>query len=407
MDVHQLAMFFSIENKNINTVGTKEMSIVPLFKVGMHPNISRLIEPTLSSGFVSQGPRVEEFESKLKERFKTPYVVTVNSATSGLTMALKLLNLNPESEIVLASPLTCFATNSAILANGLKLRWVDVDPKTCNIDLDDLKSKIDKTTKAVLFVHWAGNCVDLDRVCEIQKWTLQTYGHILHVIHDCAHAFGSVYKGVPLGGTMHENFISVFSFQAIKHLSTVDGGMIIVPNEEMYKRAKLLRWFGIDRERRYGKGDDRLELDIAESGYKWHMNDVSAAIGLANLQIVDDNLGKFRSNGEYYDRVLKNMNGIELLEQVPGTKSAYWVYTFKIAKGDKLNFLEFMKSKGIMVSQVHGRNDVHSCLAQFKTQLPQLDALEKVVISIPCGFWVDEATRDHIVSCVKEWCSFI
>lgn len=368
-----------------------------LFKVFMNDNIENDIVPVLKSGFITQGPKVAEFEEKLKEYFNYPYILTLNSATSGLSLSLKMMNL-PEGSEVLLCPLTCFATTSAILANNLKIKWVDVNPKTCNIDLDDLKRKITSNTRAIVFVHWAGMPVDLVKVKEIQYYTWNKFGFEIKVLEDCAHSFGAKYDDKFIG--THGNY-AVFSLQAIKHLTTGDGGLIFLPNEKEYERAKLLRWYGIDREKRNVGKDFRLENDIIESGFKYHMNDINATMGLSNLPFMDSNLSIIRDNAKYYDDELKNIGGVELLDTVPNSISSYWLYTIKVQ--DKLNFMNYMKTKNIMVSQVHQRNDVNSCVKEFRDDLPSLDKLEKEMVCVPVGWWISEEDREYIVKCIKEF----
>src|SRR5574338_467813 len=212
--------------------------MIPLFKVAINnKSADVLLKAVLNSGYISQGDSVREFEARLREKFKYPYILTLNSATSGLTLALRLLNLQPNDE-VLSTPLTCVATNMAILANNLKIKWVDVNLKNCNMDLDDLEKKITSTTKAIVIVHWAGNPIDLNRLNEIRN------KYNIPIIEDCAHAFGSKFNNSYLG-TMGN--ISIYSLQAIKPLTTGDGGLIFLPNKILFERAEKLRWFGIDR----------------------------------------------------------------------------------------------------------------------------------------------------------------
>jgi dTDP-4-amino-4,6-dideoxygalactose transaminase len=363
----------------------------------MHNDVSTNITKTLNSGMISQGPKVEEFEKELQKWFDYPYILTLNSGTAGITLALRMLNLNIGDEI-LSSPLTCTATNWPILCNFLNIKWVDVDPNTCNMNLDDLKNKITEKTKGVLLVHWGGSPIDLDKINEIKLYTKEKFNTDLHIIEDCAHSFGAEYKNKKIG--THGN-ICIFSLQAIKHLTAGDGGLIFLPNKEMYERAKVLRWFGICREQRSGGGDFRLENDIKEWGYKFHMNDINATIGLYNLPYIKNNLEIIRSNVSYYQQQLKDIEGISLLQEIPDSLSSYWIYTIKINR--KTEFIDFMKTKNIIVSQVHNRNDIHSCVNQFKCQLPILDKLEKEIICIPCGWWVSEKDREYIVKCIKEY----
>ena len=144
---------------------------IPLFKVYMNEDID-IITDTLKSGMITQGKKVEEFEEKLKTYFNYPYLLTLNSATSGLTLAYRLLNLKPGVDNVISTPLTCFATNASILANNLDIIWADTDTNTCNIDLEDVKRKINSNTKALSFVHWGGNPIDLNKVDELKKYAL-------------------------------------------------------------------------------------------------------------------------------------------------------------------------------------------------------------------------------------------
>ena len=377
------------------------MNQIQLFKVFMNQNVDTVILPTLTSGMITQGKKVEEFENRIKEMFGHPYVLTLNSATSGLTLAYRLLDLDSERDTVISTPLTCFATTSAILANNLKIIWADTDPDTCNIDLQDVKEKINENTKVLSFVHWGGVPVDLDKVDELKKYTLEKYGNVLHVVEDCAHAFGSEFNNKKLG--THRN-ICVFSLQAIKHLTTGDGGLIFLPNEEMYKRAKLLRWFGIDRDRRSLPGSDfRLEPDISEYGYKFHMNDINASIGLANLPFINQNIELCLSNGRYYNIELKDIPGIALFNDNKKSNPSYWIYTLKILHNRKNEFIQFMKHKNIVVSQVHARNDTHSCVKEFKWCLPRLDILENEIVSIPVGWWLTTDNLKYIVDCIKEF----
>ena len=265
---------------------TSDEPPVPLFKVFMAPpsELDEKLSATLHSGYITQGPRVEEFEERLRGYFGTPHVLTLNSATSGLHLALHLLRrpdgewpgLNEHQDEVLSCPLTCTATNWPILANRLRIKWVDADPATANMCLDDLEAKLSPTTKVIMLVHWGGTPVDLNRVSRVREVCYQRFGFRPMVIEDCAHAFGAEYGGQKLG--THGN-LCVFSLQAIKHLTTGDGGLLLLPGRKLFERGKLVRWFGIDRNKRSGGGDFRMEPDIPEYGFKYHMNDINAQIG--------------------------------------------------------------------------------------------------------------------------------
>jgi dTDP-4-amino-4,6-dideoxygalactose transaminase len=374
---------------------TKRLNLdIPLFKVAMNDTVSDAVSKTLTSGCVTQGPKVEEFESLLKTYFGHEHVLTLNSATSGLCLAIKLLNLEPGSEI-LTPALTCLATNMPILSAGMRIKWVDTSPDSCNMDLDDLERKISPTTRAKIVVHWGGTTVDLDRLNDIST------RYNIPVIEDAAHAFGSTYNDKKIGTTGN---ITVFSFQAIKHLCCTDGGAICLPTKELYDRAKLIRWFGLDRTKRSLPGTDfRLESDVSEWGLKWHMNDLNATIGICNLPLAIQNIELGRANVEYYQKELSGLKHVSLFDIDPRVNPSYWIYTIRITGGKKQDFIRYMTERKIVVSQVHNRNDTHSCMSEFRSSLPQLDILEKEIVSIPSGWWLSDIDRARVVSAIREW----
>ena len=375
--------------------------MIPLFKVFMSDESKQNALEVLGSGFIGQGSKVDEFENELKNIFDNEYIVTTNSATSAEHLAFHLLKKQyrnwsglKDGDEVLCTPLTCTATNWPVLANNLKIKWVDINENNLNMDLDDLERKITSTTKVIYLVHWGGYPVDLDRVKEIQNKTHDLYGFKPVVIEDCAHAMGSTYKGKMLGN--HGN-ICTYSFQAIKHITAVDGGMMILPHRELYDRAKLLRWYGIDRET--NKKDFRCEDDVKEWGFKFHMNDVSAAVGLGNLKYMDEIIGKHRDNAKYYDDELSNGFGVTVLERKNDRESSFWIYSMLVE--NRQGFMNHMKECNIMVSQVHERNDIHTCVSEFKIHLPTVDKIIPQLISIPVGWWVTKEQREYIVECIR------
>ena len=387
---------------------------IPLFKVFMAETASEEVSKVLTSGFIGQGQKVDEFETNLSNYFQHPYISTVNSATSAEHLALHLIKKPfnftkvdgygvrenvwegiQEGDEILTTPLTCTATNWPILANNFKIKWVDIDPKTLNMDLDDLERKITKKTKAIIVVHWGGYPNDLDRLRQIQEKSMRLHGFKPAVIEDCAHSMGSKYKGKLIG--THGN-ICTFSLQAIKHITSVDGGLLFLPHQELNKRARLLRWYGIDRDS--PRKDFRCEADIEEWGFKFHMNDVNASIGIENFKHVDDIVGKHKINGKYYDENLKNIPGLTLLERNSDMESAFWIYSILVDR--KNDFMKYMKECGIAVSQVHERNDIHTCVKEYRSLLPNLDKTIGQVISIPVGWWLTEENKEYIVECIKK-----
>lgn len=383
-----------------------QINPIPLFKVFMSDEAVNTVSNVLSSGYITQGPEVEKFEEVLKNFFNNDKVVTTNSATSGLHLIFHMLKeyglgeerikIDSSEDHVLTTPLTCTATNWPILLNQIKLKWVDVNPENCNMDLNDLENKLNENTKAVLIVHWGGYPVDLLRLREIQDNFQKKYGFKFLIIEDAAHAFGTKTKKEIIGNTGN---ITSFSFQAIKHLTSVDGGCVNFNYEEDVERAKLLRWYGIDREE--NRKDFRCESDILNVGFKFHMNDVNAYIGRMNFEPVTKNLLKIhKNNGDFYNTNLKNVKDVELMSYSSEWDVPFWIYTIKVKNRD--SFMEHMKSRNIIVSRVHERNDKHTATKSYQTDLPLLESFIDEMVCIPVGWWVGESEREHIVKSIKE-----
>jgi dTDP-4-amino-4,6-dideoxygalactose transaminase len=363
--------------------------MIPLFKVHMPDSVVGPLSDTILCGFIGEGPRVKEFEARLGAYFGNPHVLTLNSCTSALQLALRLAGVGFGDEVI-TTAMTCTATNEPIMAAGARIVWADIDPETGNIDPKAIESKITKKTKAIIVVHWGGTPVDLDEVNAVAS------AHGIKVIEDAAHACGADYKGKKIG--QHSDYVC-FSFQAIKHITTVDGGALFCKSEADHARGKLLRWYGIDREQ--PRADFRCEADIAEWGYKFHMNDVAATIGLTQLPHLDGLVAYRRELARYYDRELAGVPGVRLCRWKTDRASAYWLYTMFVERRE--GFMTAQKERNVMaVSQVHARNDKHTMFREFIEPLRGVDAFTREMICIPIGFWVGQAEREQIVDAIKR-----
>jgi dTDP-4-amino-4,6-dideoxygalactose transaminase len=348
---------------------------------------------TLFSGYIGQGIKVEVFEKHMSDYIGNQYVLSLNSGTSGLQLALRLANVGPGDEVI-TTPMTCTATNMAIMASGARIVWADINPLTGNIDPKDIEKKISFKTKAIIMVHWGGYPCDIGAINHIAS----LYG--TKVIEDASHAMGAEYNGIKIGN--HSDFI-VFSLQAVKHMTTIDGGVLFCRNEADYERGKRLRWFGIDRNLKDSNARHECEQDIIEWGYKFHMNDASATIGIEQLRYLRINVQKCLENAEFYTQTLSNIDGIKLIPWAKNRIGSFLFYTLHILSRHK-DFTEFMFKKGIMVSQVHARNDHFSCFKSFNNGcLEGVDDFTGSMICIPSGWWIDGGSRKTIVDTIKSY----
>ncbi len=379
--------------------------MIPLYKVLMAPQVVEGLKETLYSGYIGQDKEVELFEDLLSTTFLWSNVLTVNSCTSALQLAFHLIkprvkrssSLRGFTEVLLP-PLSCFASVSSVLQAGLQPRWVDIDPTTLNMDLDDLERKLQPSTLAVLVVHFAGMPVDLARLTYILDEHEAQNGCRPYVIEDCAQALGSQYGGHYIGSPF--NHIFCFGFGAIKFLTTGDGGAIVLPDKELYRRAKLLRWYGLSRD-----DVDIQEQNIQEAGFKYHMNDIAATIGLENLIYI--------KNGNMLDKQRhRYLQCVKELDDVSGVQVCYHLRTcgiphpcsnqFPLMVDDRRGFEARMNRLKIECSPAHYRCDVHECVKEFRTELPGMDEVEEKMTLIPIGWWLSEDQFQYVIESVRN-----
>ena len=366
---------------------------IPLFKVGMSPAVDKPLLETLHSGFIGEGPQVKEFERAIGAVVGNP-VLAVNSCTAALTLAFRLAGVRPGLEVV-STPMTCAATNMAILAAGGEIIWADIDPRTGLIDPDDAERAVSIYTRALCGVDWGGTPCELGELKSVAK------GYGLKLVEDAACSLGALYEGRPVGSTAD---FTCFSFQAIKHLTTVDGGALSVLDAGMRDRGRLMRWFGIDRD--CPGRDIRCEGDIHEWGYKFHMSDVTATIGLAQLaaRVHEKAIAAARANAAWYDTefLARGIKGVKPVHRRPGRDSTFWLYTVLCDRRDE--FIEHLRSWKVAASQVHKRNDLFRCFRSYlDRRLPGVDEFSRRQCSIPVGWWVSEADREHIMRAIEDF----
>lgn len=342
------------------------------------------LEKILYSGYIAEGEATLEFEVRLSELIGNPYCLTMNSGTAALHIALILAGVKAGDEVI-STALTAEPTNTTIALTGARVVFADVDINTGLISPQSIEENITKKTKAIMVVHYAGMVCDMDKINKI------SYKYRIPVIEDAAHAFMSQYNGQYVG---NNSPYTCFSFQAIKHLTTVDGGLLCLKNEAEYHRARKMRWFGLD------KKVPRLESDIAEAGFKYHMNNVNATIGLVQLEHLRENVLKYIENGKFFDEHFKDIAGLTLIPYYPNTSPSYWLYTVKVERRD--DFIKMMADNGIMASPLHLRNDRHSVFNAQKNKLPNLDRFYNSFVHTPCGWWLTGEDKMKIVKTIKN-----
>lgn len=342
------------------------------------------LEDVLYSGQISIGPPVEEFEAAFGRHFDLDHVTAVSSGTAGLHLALLLAGVKPGDEVI-STAMTAEPSNLAILHAGGQIVWADIDRDNGNISPASVRERISPRTKAILAVDYGGVPVDLAGLGALAR------EHGIPLIEDAAHALGARYDGRPVGS--HADFV-VFSLQAIKHMTTIDGGVLVCRDEAAHERAKLLRWFGIDRDR------SRTEVDVAEAGFKYNMNNVTATIGLVSLRHIAAAIARHIENGTFFDAALQGIDRLEPCRWDARAEPSYWFYTLLADRRDDL--IAHLGANGVAAGLVHARNDTHSVFAASRRPLPELDSFSQRYLHIPCGWWVRDDDRERIVELIRE-----
>jgi perosamine synthetase len=361
-----------------------------LFNTTVTKKAIELVNNSLETTFISAGNRADEFEKKLSEKLFMSRPVTVNSGTSALHLALAAANIKYGDEVILPSQ-TFIASGLAILQQGAKPVFADIDYMTGNIDPKSIESKITNKTKAIMVVHWAGYPCDMNEIIKIAK------DNNLLVIEDAAHALGSYYKGKPIG-TISD--YTCFSFQAIKHLTCGDGGAICSLRDSDEKRLRKLRWFNIDRD------DDVPDIlgervyNSFELGYKYHMNDISASVGLGNLEEIGTKLQRYSDISAIYNNEFKEFDGILNFDYKSDRKSSYWLYGFHVE--NRVDFIKKLSSHGIPSSVVHLGIDKNDVFGGKDYSLVNQRKFDETQINIPIHDGLSDEDVYTIIKTIKS-----
>jgi dTDP-4-amino-4,6-dideoxygalactose transaminase len=380
-----------LNNRVLNEVPLMEEATgkVVLFTPHVPKKAAQYVTEVLGTRWIGQGPRVEEFESRFTSTFcGGNQGVAVGSGTDAMHLAYLLAGIKKGDEV--AVPVfTCTATNIPLLYIGAKIKFVDVDPKTMNVSIDHLRQVVTPTTKAIVVVHYGGLPCEMDEILELAA----KFG--IPVIEDAAHAVGATYKGRSIGEISD---FTMFSFQAIKHITTADGGLLTFRDPNQLELAKRLRWFGIDRA---SKQKGIWENDILEIGYKYQMTDIGAAMGLAALEEVDQIISHRKALLKRYEQLLDPNPQVEVIAHTQNDREhAAWLCTISIEKRRDLQ--QKLLDSGIESNQVHYRNDRYSIFSDFRSPLPNMDSIEERYLCLPLHTKMDLEDVDRICEIINS-----
>lgn len=360
------------------------------FNTHINNKAKMLVNEILDSTFISAGKMAEKFEIELEKKLGIINPISVNSGTSALHLALSVAGIKEKDEVIIPAQ-TFIATGLAVLMQGATPVFADIQYETGNINPESIENKITEYTKAIIPVHWAGYPCDLDEINQIAK------KHNLIVIEDAAHAIGATYKEKAIGSISE---FTAFSFQAIKHLTTGDGGVLSCLNIKQAEEARKKRWFGIDRKNSLPSKLGERVYDVNTIGFKYHLNDIAAALGIGNLEDIQNILQRRREIASRYYTELINIPGIKLLNYKNDRQSAYWLFTLLVENRD--DFIEALQKNNIPSSVVHLRIDKNSIFGGITPGLSNQEMFNERQISIPVHQALSDEDIELIINTIKK-----
>ncbi len=370
---------------------------VVLFHPFIPPEAIEEVADTLRTRWIGQGPKVAQFEQEFsREEGGGHESLSVGSGTDALHLAYKLCDLDESSEVI-APIFTCTATNIPFLYERAKIKFVDIEAGSLNADVSAIEALINERTKAIVVVHYGGYPCNLDALSHLEK------KYNIPVVQDGAHSLGLRWRDRPMA---EWSKYTMYSFQAIKHITTGDGGMLVINSDskELAARGRRVRWFGIDREKKQG---GIWENDIVDVGYKYQMTDLGACVGLAGLKHLNSILSHRRRLLALYEEHLRHVPGLtyfsgSVRNENGEYRHAAWLCT--VLADNRLDLQSKLYERGIETNQVHYRNDRYSIFKEHVDgkSFPNMDRIEDKYLVLPIHHLVTEEDVVRICDTIKE-----
>lgn len=358
------------------------------------------VSKVLKSPYLTSGPKIEEFEKNLCNLTGAQYAVVVSSGTAALHAACFAAGIK-EGDEVITTPITFAASGNCILYCGGIPIFADIDPDTWNISPKEIEKKITSKTKAVIAVDFTGQAAQLDEIRDICT------RHSLIMIEDAAHAIGTKYKGVPVGGISD---LTIFSFHPVKTITCGEGGAILTNNKEFYKNCLLFRSHTITRDvelltkNLYNGYNEQIDL-----GYNYRLTDIQAALGLSQLKKLEAFVERRKEIVKEYDRAFSQIPEIILQKEILNSDSARHLYIIRLnRKYSALSRREFMDSLGKLNigTQVHYMpvyyHPYYQKLGYQHGICPNAEALYEEIVSIPLYYSMTDQDVEYVINSIRK-----
>jgi UDP-4-amino-4,6-dideoxy-N-acetyl-beta-L-altrosamine transaminase len=358
---------------------------------------------TLNSDFLTQGPKVEEFEKALTEYSGAKYAVSFANATAALHAAVSSLGLPAKSEGI-TSPITFVASANCLLYSGLMVKFADIDERTYNIDISEIEKNLTKNTRVIIPVHYAGQPVDMKKLSGLAKKKK------LFVIEDAAHAIGSRYlDGTRVGNSKYSD-MTVFSFHPVKNITTGEGGAVLTNNRELYEKLQMFRSHGITKDPKLLKQNPGpWYYEMQRLGFNYRLSDIHAALGISQLRKIEKFKKLRRQIIAKYNQSFKNLDFITVPFEQEGLESMFHLYTvkvdFKKIGKTRKQVMEELKSQGIGSQVLYipvYLQPYYKNLGFKKGLCKKAESFYEVALSLPLYPSLSPRDQDRVIKAVSR-----
>ena len=345
-------------------------------------------------GYFGLAAKVDEFEQELKNYLGASFAIATNSGTNAMHLALDALGIGKGDEVIVPS-LTFVASFQAISATGAMPIACDVLPETLLIDVEDVRKKISENTKAIMPVHYMGNPCDMDALLKLKEL------HGIRIVEDAAHAFGSTFKDKKIGGF---GDITCFSFDSLKNITCGEGGVLLCNEKKLYELCRKKRNLGMDRKNQTTtswKGRS-WSYDVDTQGFRYHMSNINAAIGLAQLKKVDKFISRRRKLAIKYDCAFQSLKEIKTLQIDYDTVTPH-IYVIRVENNLRDPLMKYLKDQDIETGVNYIPNHLHSFYKQENLVLPETEKAYKEILTLPLHCKLSDSDVDRVIACTREF----
>lgn len=373
-------------------VETMPLSTIDLFHPVHLPEMEAAALEVFRSGQIASGPKVTALEQAFSAVVGREHIVSTNDLTSAVLLALHLAGVSAGDEVATVA-FSCLQSNSPIARLGARPVWIDIDPETMSMSVEDLAAKLSPLVKAVMVYHIAGYPSDTHRIAAMCR------ERGIPLIEDCNNALGATLNSRPVGAV---GDYAVYSLYPNRQINGIDGGMLATPDAATAARATRLRRFGVDaRSFRDGRGEINPESDVPEIGSSAALNNLNAAVALSQLTTLSDRMARTFAVAGHLSNALSGLCRLRPVRPVRSAKPAFWGFLVLSENRDEL--LMHLKAQGIKSSIFHQRNDWYTGFGKPRAELPGTELVMNQLLALPCGWWLTDLQVDNLIHQLYEF----